>query len=269
MDGQRARTATHAFFLDHAQQVKGCTFNRTDKADTTAVGANFKRAFDQRRAQALTRHFKQTKRADTADLKTCTVVAHCFLKLAFDRCLIAVVFHVDKVDNDQTGKVTQAQLAREFFGRFKVGLVSGFFDVAFAGRTAGVNVNRDQCLGRVDNQITTGFKLYDRVEHRIKLAFHLETVEQRHALIFVGLHAFGMRRHQHLHEVFGNPVTIITFNQNFINITCIKVTDGTLDKVGFFVNQARCLALKGGFADTIPQAHQIIEVAFDFGFGPF
>ncbi len=269
MNGKRAGTTTHAFFFKHTQKVKGGTFDRTDKADTAAMCANLERAFNKRRAQALARHFKQAEWADTADLKAGPVIAHGFFKLAFNRPLVAVVFHVDEIDHNQTGQIAQAQLTCEFFGGFKVGLVCGFFDVAFTGRTARVHVNRDQCLGRVDDDIATRFKLHDRIEHRIKLAFHLEAVEQRNTLIFVRLHALCMRRHQHLHEVFGDPVTFVTFDQNFVNIACIKVTDGPFDQISFFINQARCLALKGGFANTIPQTHQIIEVAFNFGLGAF
>jgi hypothetical protein len=41
--------------------------------------------------------------------------------------------HVDEVDDDQAAQVAQAQLARDFIGRFEVGVERGFLDVAALG----------------------------------------------------------------------------------------------------------------------------------------
>ena len=60
--------------------------------------------------------------------------------------------HVDKVDDDQAAHVPQAQLACDFFGRFKVSVQSRRFDVAAFGRTCGVDVDTDQSFGRIDHQ---------------------------------------------------------------------------------------------------------------------
>jgi hypothetical protein len=42
------------------------------------------------------------------------------------------LLHVDEVDHDQAGKVAQAQLAGNLFGRLEVGLERGLLDRAFA-----------------------------------------------------------------------------------------------------------------------------------------
>jgi hypothetical protein len=44
------------------------------------------------------------------------------LELLLDRAVVAVLLHVDEVDDDQAGKVAQAQLAGDFLGRLEVGL---------------------------------------------------------------------------------------------------------------------------------------------------
>ena len=62
----------------------------------------------------------------------------------FDRTLVFSVFHVDKVDHDQTTEVAQTQLAGDFVGGFLVRTKCGFFDVGTACGTRGVHVHRDK-----------------------------------------------------------------------------------------------------------------------------
>ena len=56
-----------------------------------------------------------------ANLNTRPVVAHRVFHAAFDRVLIAVVFHVDEINDNQTRHIAQAQLAGQLISRLKVG----------------------------------------------------------------------------------------------------------------------------------------------------
>ncbi len=100
---------------------------------TAAMLANLHRAFKNRCADTLARHFEKAEMRNAAHLNASPVVLEAILHLLFDSAIVALFFHVDEVDNDQTGKVAQTQLTRDFFGRFQIGLESRVFDRMFAG----------------------------------------------------------------------------------------------------------------------------------------
>ena len=60
---------------------------------------------------------KQAEMRDAADLDARAVVLQRFLQPALDRAVVALLVHVDEVDDDQAGEIAQAQLARDFLGR--------------------------------------------------------------------------------------------------------------------------------------------------------
>ena len=73
---------------------------------------------------------------DAADLDAGAVVLQRVLQLALDRAVVALLLHVDEVDDDEAGEIAQAKLARDFLGRFEVGLERGVLDVVLARRAA-------------------------------------------------------------------------------------------------------------------------------------
>ena len=54
---------------------------------------------------------------DAADLDAGAVVAQRVLQPALDRAVVALLVHVDEVDDDQAGEIAQPELARDFLGR--------------------------------------------------------------------------------------------------------------------------------------------------------
>ena len=64
-----------------------------------------------------------------ANLDTSTILTYRFAQTVFNRTLVANRGHVDKVDNNQTTQVTQAELAGDFISGFKVGVEGGLFDI--------------------------------------------------------------------------------------------------------------------------------------------
>ena len=103
-------------------------------------------------------------------------------QLALDRAVVALLVHVDEVDDDQAGEIAQAELSGDFFRRLQVGLERGVLDVMLAGRAAGVDVDRDQRLGLVDDDVAAGAQLHGRREHRVELALDAHPREQRLAV---------------------------------------------------------------------------------------
>ena len=56
-------------------------------------------------AQSLARHLEQSKRADPTDLNSCAVIPERILETAFDRMVVPILFHIDKIDDDEASKV--------------------------------------------------------------------------------------------------------------------------------------------------------------------
>ena len=231
-----------------------------------AVRAVLGRAFEHAGADALARHFQQAEMRDAPDLDAGAVVLEAVLQPAFDRAVVALLVHVDEVDDDQPGEVAQAELPRDLVGGLEIGLERGVLDMVLARRAAGVDVDRDQRLGLVDHDVAAGLELHDRREHGVELALDAVAREQRLA-VAIGLHVLRMARHEHAHEVLGLAVGVVARDQDLVDVLVVEVADRALDQRAFLIDQGRRGRLQRQLAHLLPQAHQVFEVALDLGLG--
>ena len=160
------------------------TWTATEAVERTVptpaqCGQTTRRAFEHAGADALARHFQQAEMRDAADLDARAVVLERFLEAALDGPVVAALLHVDEIDHDQAGEIAQAQLARDFVGGLEIGPQRGVLDIVLAGRAAGVDVDRDQRLGLVDDEIAAGFQRHLVVEQRVELGFRAPFGEDR------------------------------------------------------------------------------------------
>src|SRR5690606_32179946 len=109
-----AAPLAHAFFFEHANDEKRRRFNGADKARSAADLAGRGAAFKEARPQPLTRQLHQPERADPPDLDAGAVGFEAVLHPSLNRAVVAIVVHIDEVDDDQPGKITQAELAGDF-----------------------------------------------------------------------------------------------------------------------------------------------------------
>ena len=179
--------------------------------------------FHKTRAQPLTRQFKQPKRADTPDLNACTAAAHGLLEPALDHRVVALVLHIDEIDDDQAGQVAKPQLPCDFLGCLFVGLQRRFLDVALAGRTPRVYVDRHQRLGRADHDRAAGAQLDDGAVDFVELIFDLVAVKKRHFAAVVFLHTIGVRRQHRFHERLGGLVRFIALDKHLLDLARIDI----------------------------------------------
>ena len=107
---------------------------------------------------------------DVSDLDARAVVPQAFLQPALDRAVVALLVHVDEIDDDQAGEIAQAQLPGDLLGGLEVGLERGVLDVMLAGGAAGIDVDGDQRLGLVEHDVAAGAQLHHRREHGVELA---------------------------------------------------------------------------------------------------
>ncbi len=113
--------AARGLVLDHAQRRKAGRRCGAHQAGAVAMRAGLGRSFEHAGAQALAAHFHQAEAGDAADLDAGAVVLQRLLHRLLDLTDVAVLFHVDEVDDDEAGHVAQAQLAGDLVRRLEVG----------------------------------------------------------------------------------------------------------------------------------------------------
>src|SRR5262249_36340580 len=102
--------------FERSQYLQGERRDGADMAAAAAIWALFGRAFQHTRTDALPRHFKKAEMRDAADLNARAIVFKALLQSPLHRAIVALLIHVDEVDDDQSGKISQAQLSRDFVG---------------------------------------------------------------------------------------------------------------------------------------------------------
>ena len=255
----------YAFLFQFAQDGERLVVVGAHDAGAVAGGAGCGCGFDHAGTQTLARHFHQAEARYLADLNAGAVVFQLVLDAALDGGVVAPLFHVDEIDDDQTGQIAQAQLAGDLFGGLEVGAQRRVLDRAFLGRLAGVDVDGDQRLGDADHDVAAGFQLYRRVEHARQIAFDLIAREQRHR-IGVELDLFGAVRNQHGHIVQRDLVAVLALDQNLVDVAVVEVADRAFYQVAFGVYLGRCDGFQRQVADLFPLALKVFIVALDIGF---
>src|SRR5262249_59028962 len=103
---------------------------------------------------------QEAEMRDAADLDSGAILSQAIAELALDGAVVALLVHVDEIDDDQPGKVPQPKLARDFLGGLEIGLERGILDMMLAGGAPRIDVDRDEGLGLVDDEITAGAQLH-------------------------------------------------------------------------------------------------------------
>jgi predicted transcriptional regulator len=60
---------------------------------------------------------------------------------------------------------------------------------------------------------------------------------------------------------------MIALDDHFLDLAVVDVADGALDQIAVRMDQRRSRSLHRAFADLVPQAGEIVEVALDLGLG--
>ena len=267
MNGELPVAVVAAFFLYGAQDVKRRGFNRAHNTPATAMGTGLGADFMEAGAEPLARHLQQAEAADTADLDACTVGLQCFLDALFHLRAVAVLVHVYEVDDDKTGQIAQPQLTGHFVGGLEISLERGFLNISLAGRASGIDVDRDQRLGLINDDITSGFEPYRMIVYGVNLVIHLKAAEQRNVAVAIALDPLGVAGREHAHGFLGQAIAIFAVHQHLVHVARIKVADSAFDYIGLFIDQGRRRGLQGGVPDVAPKPHQIFIIALDFGLG--
>ena len=252
------------FALDCAQELQAARFDGTDAARTLARGAGLGAHLEETWTETLTRKLEQTKRADPAQLNPRAIDLYRFLEPLLDFAIVAGVVHVDKIDHDEPGQITQAQLARDLIGSLEVRLGRRLLDVPFLGGPARVHVDRNQGFRRVEHDVAARLQRNLSAVHRVQLILDLIAMQERNSIVVRADSACVAGDHRP-YEVLRRAVSLLTLNQDLLDIPGVEIADRALDQVRLFVDQGGRRGFQRDLPDLVPQANEVIEVPFDFG----
>ncbi|SLY42032.1 Uncharacterised protein [Klebsiella quasivariicola] len=256
------------FFFNQTQNRERQRLVVTHGTGTGAARADVMAGLAQRWAQALTGHLQQTKTGDMADLNARAVLANGFTQTVFHRTLMANRRHIDEVDNDQAAEVAQTQLAGNLISRFKVGIKRRLFDIAAAGGAGGVDIDRGQRFGAVDNDRPAGRQAHFTLEGGLNLRFNLIMAEQRD---FTGVQfdfAAEIRTTQRGDMLAGQLEHFRVIDQDFADVLAQIVAESTNNDVTFLVDQERRRTALCRFLNRFPVLQAEAQVPLQ-GFGGF
>ena len=218
------------------------------------------RRLAERRAQALARHLQQAEAGEPAELDAGTIHLHGIAQHVLHRALVGGRFHVDEVNDDQSADIPQAQLPGDFLGGLQVGVARGRLNVPAARAARGVDVDRHEGLGLVNDEAPAGGQR-DLVRiRRFDLALDLVAREQRHRVLVELQLALRIRRHEALHVFHGLLERFWLVDQALAHIVREVVAQAACDRIAFLEYQERGGAAVIGDDDRIPGGLKVIEV---------
>ncbi len=202
---------------------------------SAAFGTSGITAFYQCRTQSLARQFQQAKTANFAHLHARAVKLQGFAQNLFYFTLVLWRFHINKINHHQTAQIAQAQLARQFFCGFPIGLKSRVFNIRTFGGAPRIHIHRHQRFGVVNHNSAARWQIHLARKSAFNLSFYLKTRKKRHiiSITFNQTHIVG---HHRCHKRLRLLENIIGVNQNFANIGLKIIANGANDQTAFQIN---------------------------------
>src|SRR5579875_229375 len=176
--------------------------------------------------------------------------------------LVAVLalVHVDEVDDDDAAQVAQADLAHDLRNRIEVGLKDGVLEPCrFAHVLAGVNVDRDQRLGLVDDNRAARLEPDLGTQGLRNLVLNPEVLKQRR-LLRVELDAPDKIRGKAVEEADNALVIGLGIDPDIGEGLAHLVAQNALDQRQIVVDKRRRLRLIGALLDLVPQVHEKAQI---------
>ncbi len=175
--------------------------------------------------------------------------------------------HVDAVDHNQATQVAQAQLAGHLLDRFKVGLESGVFHTPLTAGLAGIDIDRDQRFGRLDDQVATGRQRNALLVNLIDLFFKLEFGKDR-PFFLVQLDPLAEAGLDFLQRLLGLLQSVFVINQDLIDIGGEVIADSAKYQARILVDLAGTLDFKVALLDFVIALNQRVKILLQLLGGP-
>ncbi len=217
--------------VERALQFDGHGHGVLDQTAPFAIRAGVELRHAHALGGTLTGHFHQSELRDGQDVGARLVALEPLTHELVDGLLVLARFHVDKVGDNEAADVPQAHLTRDFVGRLEIGLQDRLLHILAAFVAAGVDVDRNERFGFVDDDVAAAGEPDLAVEGFFDLLVDAVFVEN--VLLFLVkldalLRARGDLGHQRLHA-FDRMQIIADHRIHFLGE---EIADGALDKIG-------------------------------------
>src|SRR5437763_5091353 len=231
-----------------------------------AVGARDADGAFQRLLHAFAGDGDQSEVVELESLRRSAIVTEFFFKRLHHTLAIAALIHVDEVDDDDAAQIAQANLADNFFNRIDVIFDDGVFQArGLADIFAGVDIDRDQRFGLVNDDVAATLEPYLRLERLVHFFAQAELLEQRrlfrielHTLHHLGLEAVEETQHA---LVLGFGV-----DPDHAEVRGDLIAQHALHDVEIVINQRGRLRTLGTIFDVLPQTFQETYIGAKFIF---
>src|SRR3990172_5195628 len=161
--GMGADLKVRRLTLDHQplrlpQNLMGDGGDGPEQAGSPAVGTAHAEGADETLLDPLAGHLDQAQFREESDVGGRAVGSEALLEFGDHPVPVILPRHVDEVDDDNPPQVPEAHLTGNLARRFQIRLEDGLFEVVFADVAPGVDIDRDQRLGLLDDEIPPRFQ---------------------------------------------------------------------------------------------------------------
>ena len=163
-DRDAAAAKARQIVANFAQHLEGDARAGQNESSTLAIVAWLAQGLKEILTGSLAGHLDQAEFGDLQDIGAGLVGPQGVLQGSVDLLAVSCGFHVDQVDDDQATDVAETQLVDNLANGLEVGPQDRVFEVALAGETPRIDVDRGQGLSLVEHQMATGFEHYLALE---------------------------------------------------------------------------------------------------------
>ena len=185
---------------------------------------------------SLAGHFHQPQVGHFGNAGFSMVFFQSFFKSPQDLASMLGIFHINKINNNNTTKITQPELSNNSLGSFKIGFEYGFFKIAIADITAGIDIYRRHGLSLINNQVAAGFQLNFGLQCFLNFIFYPVKIKDRPftRVIFNSRCQFRNKLIGKLNHLI---IGFSGINTNGINITVRNIAHDFHGQGQVFINQ--------------------------------
>lgn len=140
---------------DFAEDFETHCFCRHNEAATIATRAVLTQDMLQALPGSFARHFNEPERRYRGDLVAGVIARQRVLEHMQHIAAVVFLFHVDKIDNDNSTQISEPKLPANGDRRFEIGAINGFFQISMADIAARIHVNRRHRLSLIKYQVTS------------------------------------------------------------------------------------------------------------------
>src|ERR1043165_2490327 len=242
---------------------------RLDPPAAAAVRARLRQRPLQRLPHALARHLDEAELGDLQDLRLRAVLPDLVLERLEEPRAVARVLHVDEAEDHDPAEVARADLADDLLRRIDVRAEDGLFEVLLPDVLPGIDVDRHQRLGLVDDDVAARLQPYLRAQRLGDLRLDAELVEDR-LLAAIEADARDEVRLDLIEELHDALVLIDGVDPHGLELGREGVAEGAQDEVGVGMDRRRRRDFLRLAPDLLPQIGEVFEVGAELLFvAPF